>query len=339
MWQVREATCPAGSWGVRRRWTRCSPASTARSPAAVDCSSSVVSRASARAAWPTSWPRNRASAAPGSCGAAAGRWAVPRRTGRGSSRSARCLRDLDRAALRAHLGDGARHLARMVPEVRELLADVPSSPALDTDEARFQLFDATARFFKDVARTQPIVVILDDVHAADTPSLLLLRFLASPLHDGHLLVVATYRDGDHGAAHPLTPALAELSREPVTTRLLLRGLSQSDVARFIELSTTHRPPHGLITAVHAQTEGNPLFVGEVVQLLVREGRFEQAQPSAHGRLGIPPSVRQVIGQRLGHLSTECVRVLGLARSWAGSFPARARAAERDGWRPALANPR
>ena len=223
-----------------------------------------------------------------------------------------CLRDLDREAVRAHLGDGAGHVARMVPEVRELLADVPPSSALDTDEARFQLFDATARFLGNVARAQPLVVILDDIHAADVPSLLLLRFLASTLHDSHLLMVATYRDGDHGPGHPLTTALAELSREPATTRLQLRGLTRSDVARFIELTTARPPPHRLVAAIHEQTEGNPLFVGEVVRLLVREGRLEQPSTSDHRRLGIPTGVRQVIGQRLGHLSPECMRVLGPA---------------------------
>jgi len=223
-----------------------------------------------------------------------------------------CLQDLDQGTLRAQMGAGACHLARMVPEVRELCPDIPAAPSLDAEEARFQLFDSATRFLKSVARTQPIVLVLDDLHAADTPSLLLLRFLAGALSDSRLLVLATYRDGELGPDHPLTSTLAELAREPVSRGLVLGGLAKPDVARFIEITSERRPPQGLVTAVYAQTEGNPLFVGEVVRLLVREGRLDEDAESRTRRLGMPAGMRQVIGRRLGHLSSECGRILGLA---------------------------
>src|SRR5207245_737546 len=119
------------------------------------------------------------------------------------------------------------------------------------------------------------------------PSLLLLRFLAGALSDGHLLVLATYRDAELGPDHPLTSTVAELAREPVSRSIVLGGLARADVARFIEMTAERPPPQSLVAAVYAQTEGNPLFVGEVVRLLVREGRLEQAAESATWRLGIP----------------------------------------------------
>jgi hypothetical protein len=220
-----------------------------------------------------------------------------------------CIQGTDRETLRAQMGSGAVDLARMVPEVRELFPEIGASSSPGAEE-RFQLFDATTRFLRGAARSQPIVLVLEDLHAADAPSLLLLRFLAGALSDAHLLVLVTCRDAPLGLDHAAT--LAELGREPVSRSILLGGLPPSDVARFIEITAERVPAQSVIAAVYAHTEGNPLFVGELVRLLVREGRLDQAAESATGRLGIPAGVRQVIGRRLGHLSAECVRILGLA---------------------------
>ena len=71
--------------------------------------------------------------------------------------------------------------------------------------------------------------------------------------------------------HPLAETLAELTRERLFQRILLRGLTQEDVSRFIEDTSGIAPPQGLVENVYKQTEGNPLFVTEVVRLLVQEG--------------------------------------------------------------------
>ncbi len=70
--------------------------------------------------------------------------------------------------------------------------------------------------------------------------------------------------------HPLAKALGELNRERLFQPVLLRGLSQEDVGRFIEMTSGNNSPRGLAEAVYSQTEGNPLFVTEVVRLLVQE---------------------------------------------------------------------
>jgi hypothetical protein len=76
--------------------------------------------------------------------------------------------------LRSQLGAGAADLAQIVPELRELFPDLPK-PSLETEGARFRLFDTAARFLKHAADARPLVLVLDDLHAADEPSLLLLR--------------------------------------------------------------------------------------------------------------------------------------------------------------------
>ena len=154
------------------------------------------------------------------------------------------------------------------------------------------------------------MLVLDDLHAADEPSLLLLRFLVRQLGASRLLVVGAYRDVDPSLSDPLTTALTELVREPVTKSLALAGLGDREVAHFIELNTGEAPNDELVAAIHEETDGNPLFVGEIVRLLATEGGLDNA--AARSRLTIPQSVRDVIARRVRHLSEECSRVLVLA---------------------------
>ena len=241
------------------------------------------------------------------------------------------LRDIDAESLRSHLREGAGDVARLFPELCDVLADLPSAPPIESEGARFRLFDSMTAFLKRVATTRPLVLVLDDLHAADEPSLLLLRFLARELGDSRLLIVGAYRDVDPTLADPLATTLAELAREPVTRTLALAGLGEADVARFIELTAPGASAADLGPAVHAETDGNPLFVSETVRLLAAEGRLDEP---ATAPLAIPRSVRDVIGRRLRRLSDECNRLLALASVLGREFDLDALAGvsglERDG---------
>ena len=222
------------------------------------------------------------------------------------------LRGLIRATevetLRGQLGAGAADLAQLLPELRELFEDLPEPPAPESESARFRLFVAASAFLKSAAQSRPLVLVLDDLHAADEPSLLLLQFLARELGESRLLVVGAYRNVDPTPADPLTTALIQLAREPVTRSLALAGLGEHDVRRFLELMSGESPADELVAAIHEETEGNPLFVGEIARLLATEGGLTVARAS---RLAIPQSIRDVIARRLRHLSEECNRVLVL----------------------------
>jgi DNA-binding SARP family transcriptional activator len=213
------------------------------------------------------------------------------------------------AALRAQLGSHASDLTQLLPELRELFPDLPRPPALDSDGARFRLFEAMSACLRRAAEDQPLVLVLDDLHAADEASLLLLLFLARQLDTSRLLVVAAYRDVDPSPTEALKRIVTELAREPGTESLALTGLGERDVARFIELTSRETPSAGLVFAIHEKTAGNPLFVGEIVRLLAEE--WHRADTDAP-RLAIPQSVRDVIARRLRHLSEESNRLLVLA---------------------------
>jgi DNA-binding SARP family transcriptional activator len=221
------------------------------------------------------------------------------------------IREHDKERIRRELGTGARDVAQMLPELHELFPDLPAPPSMDPEGARFRLFDSTAAFLRAAGEAQPLVLVIDDLHAADTPSLLLLRFLARELREARILLVGAYRDTDAGPDDALNVTVAELRREPLTRLIQLGGLALPEVARFIETIAGAPASDLLAAAIHTQTEGNPLFVGELVRLLDAEGRLEEAG-TPQGGPNIPRGVRDVIGHRLRHLSQEAKRLLAVA---------------------------
>ena len=224
------------------------------------------------------------------------------------------VRDRDPEQLRSEMGAGAADIAEVVSDVRERLPELPPPSNVEPEQARFRLFDSISAFLKTASQRQPLVLVLDDLHWADQPSLALLQFVARELGGARLLIVGTYRDMELSRQHPLAEALGELNRERLFQRVLLRGLTQDDVGRFIEMTSGTNAPRGLIEAVHTQTEGNPLFVTEVVRLLVQEGELgtEQVRETDTWTIRIPEGVREVIGRRLNRLSQRCNDALTVA---------------------------
>jgi tetratricopeptide (TPR) repeat protein len=222
------------------------------------------------------------------------------------------VRERDPAALLSEMAGGAGAIAEVVSEVRERLPGLQPAAALGAEEARFRLFDSLTSFFRNAARERPLVFILDDLHWADKPSLLLLQFLARELGGTRILVIGTYRDVELGRRHPLAETLAELAKLDLSKRVLLRGLQQEDVSRFIELSAGSSAAESLVSAVYRETEGNPFFVHEVVRLLASEGRLGDSKTSGTWSVEIPQGIREAVGRRLNHLSEDCNEALTVA---------------------------
>jgi tetratricopeptide (TPR) repeat protein len=120
--------------------------------------------------------------------------------------------------------------------------------------------------------------------------------------------VAAYRDSESGPHDPLSVTVAELRREPIARLLRLGGLDLPEVARCIELIAGTTPDDELAAAIHGETEGNPLFVTELVRLLAEERRLEEAA-HAPWRASIPQGMREVIAHRMTHLSPDCRHLL------------------------------
>ncbi len=241
------------------------------------------------------------------------------------------VHERDPQTLLSEMGTGAAEIAEVVSEVRERLPGLPEPPKLDPDQARFRLFDSITGFLRNASRQTPLMVVLDDLHWADKPSLLLLQFLARELGEARLLILGTYRDVEVGRQHPLEQTLAELARAQRADRVLLRGLTEDDVLRFVSLSAGKTPPAALVEAVYRETEGNPFFVHEVVRLLQSDGRLEHPESVESWSVEIPQGVRQVIGRRLDALGEDANAVLTVASIIGREFELRAlaRAADRS----------
>jgi DNA-binding SARP family transcriptional activator/tetratricopeptide (TPR) repeat protein len=187
----------------------------------------------------------------------------------------------------------------------DALTDLTDRPSGDeTEAARFMMFESIARLLRSAAAEAPLAIFLDDIHAADAPSLLLLRFVAADLAQHRIAVVGCYRDTEVGPE--LAETLAELAREPVVIRLALKGLGAESTATLLASTMGEAPSAELAGRVQAETHGNPLFAGELGRLFATEG------VPAGERLPIPEGVREAITLRLRRQSQDCRDVLALA---------------------------
>ena len=152
------------------------------------------------------------------------------------------------------LDAGSGELAELLPELRERMPGIPEPTEQDPEGARFQLFQAVSSLLVRAGQRRPVVLVLDDLHAADEPSLLMLRFVVRELAHARALVLAAYRDIDPTPTDPLTVAVTELLREQVTQPLRLSGLRRDDVARFIELVSGEPASEDLVSSIHEETE-------------------------------------------------------------------------------------
>lgn len=223
-------------------------------------------------------------------------------------------------ALHVELGAGAADIAQLVPEVAARLPDLPVLPALAPEQARFRTFDHIAAFLRRAAMAQPLVLIFDDLHWADAPSLLLLEFVAREVLDAPIVVLGTYRDVEVGRQHPLVRTVGEVVRTGQSQRVGLQGLSKREVGQLVAASGVTATAE-LVTAVYEETAGNPFFVHEVARLLAGEagdGDAVGAERTAR-RLPMPESVREAVGRRLDRLSPACNEVLTAAAAIGRQF--------------------
>ena len=238
----------------------------------------------------------------------------------------------DPAELAADLGLGAGEVLRLVPELAGLLpAPPPDPPRLEPEQARFRLFDAVASYLRGTAGRTPLLLVVDDLHWADVPSLLLLRFLARDLRDSRILVLATYRDPELGPHDPVAELVADLARAAMPVPLT--GLASADVGEIVQDATGTATDPAVVEALHRRSGGNPLFAAELARLLATQGRLGAGPDDLAGGVAgaVPDTIRAVLGRRLARLDPDCRDLLRLAAVAGVRFGVEllARAAGRD----------
>jgi DNA-binding SARP family transcriptional activator len=233
--------------------------------------------------------------------------------------------------LRQILGNTAVDLAKIAPEVRLKLPELPQPEPLGPEIERRNLYSAVAHYFSALAAERPLMLILDDLQWADAATMQLLNFLtlqstgSSPFDGRDLskkstavpLYLMLYRTGEVHEAHPLRGLLAALVRGNIGEELRLQRLNEEQVQKLLVNMAGHDVQPVFANEIYRQTEGNPFYIGEVIRSLVLEGKLkwtgEYWQATVKpDELDIPQSVRLVIERRLLHLSPECRMTLAVA---------------------------
>ncbi|MDP6714532.1 MAG: AAA family ATPase [SAR202 cluster bacterium] len=214
----------------------------------------------------------------------------------------------DAEHLEEAMGSGAEVIGEIVPELRSKLPGLGTPPMFDPSSARFRLFDSITAYLKNASATRPLALILEDLHWADASSLALLEHFASDMRPSSLLIVGTYRDIETPDDHPLTRTIGGLVRQEGFQILQLGGLSQDDVSEMVATSVGGDAPSSVVEKVHLRTEGNALFVVELLKLLEASGLDETDE----WQFAIPEGIRGVISRRFEVLSVQCNETLTIA---------------------------
>ncbi len=212
-------------------------------------------------------------------------------------------------------------LAAAYPELGHLLPSLAreSAPAAvpgGGEGERARLFAAIARLLGDLATPRPLVLALDDLHAADVASLQLLHYLARAASERRWLIVGAYRDEDVTAGSPCGQLCATLTRDELCRRVDLRHLAHHDCDAFVRaLLPDGVVEPALLERLYALSLGNPLFVQELVRLLREQGLLtlvDGAWQAADGAVDVPRGVRDLVEARVQGLGDDVRHTLTLA---------------------------
>ena len=234
------------------------------------------------------------------------------------------IRGVSRETLAIAFGDTAPELARMVPELRRIFPDLPPPLELPPEQERRYLFNCFTEFIERASHLQPLLFILEDVHWADEPTLLLLQHVAQRLSSMPIMLLATYRDVELDVERPLARTLEELHRRRLAHRISLSRLPKDGVSEMLSALAGRDAPPKLVNAVYNETEGNCFFVEEVFQHLNEEGKLFDPSGAWRtevevGEIDVPEGVRLVLGRRLSRLSETARRTLSAAAVIGRSF--------------------
>ena len=160
-----------------------------------------------------------------------------------------------------------------------------------------RVFEALLAVFDAMAAEQPLVLVIEDLHWADSSTRGFVRFLARTLCAERMLVLGTYRSDELHRRHPLRPLLAELARDPLAHLVELERLSREEMAEQLEDILGSRADPGLVERLYSRSEGNPLFTEELLAV------------GLDGRGTLPPTLRDALMLRVERLSPPAQEVL------------------------------
>ncbi len=201
---------------------------------------------------------------------------------------------------------GVEALLTLIPGLTEVLPDLAAPTRADPETERYALFDAVVALLELASAAAPVVLILDDLHWAAKPTLLLLRHLLRFGDRARVQIVGTYRNTDLDRSHPLAAMLADLHRgagSGTANRLALSGLDEADVTAYV--TEAGYDDEELARALASVTGGNPFFLIEALRHVDETGGVWD--PTT-----LPQGVRETVSRRLSRLPAETNTALAAA---------------------------
>ena len=231
--------------------------------------------------------------------------------------------DLPAEVLQA--GTYAGPLERLAPRLPLRAETTEGEVGADLDAARERLFVGISHFFRELARSSPIVLFLDDLQWADSASLRLLESFVASSGEGRWLVLALYRPEFRGSTSVPAEVLGGLARRAGVDRIALDRLPLPAIRQLVlALVKTKAIPDELVRQVFEKTGGNPYFVGEIIRALKEAGLLSgeagQPAPKLPPNLPVPDSVRRLVRQRIERVDEDVVTFLRTVAVLGPEFP-------------------
>jgi DNA-binding winged helix-turn-helix (wHTH) protein/tetratricopeptide (TPR) repeat protein len=164
--------------------------------------------------------------------------------------------------------NAAAELAELLPELRGS-SSAPRQISQDSGHARFRLFDAIAQVLERKARRTTLLIVVDDLHKSDLPSLELLHFILRGQRNARLLLLATYRENEIQRWPSRSQLLGLISRSGGAIALPLAGLTACEIQQFVEATTGQPTTKETVDILQDKTAGNPFFLSQLLPMLSR----------------------------------------------------------------------
>ena len=229
-----------------------------------------------------------------------------------------------RDALSAALGNNARVIIDVIPNVQWIMGSQPPVPALGATEAQNRFSQSFQQFIAVFARPQhPLVVFLDDLQWADAPSLALMALLCTNRDSHNLLIIGAYRDNEVSVSHPLTLTLNHIRDEGAAVQTILLGPRSPDDLNQMTADTLHQPPTNtreLSQLLLQKTGGNPFFVTQFLKEIHAQGWFRldlasgswQWEMAQIGAAGMTDNVVDLMTGKIARMSPLTQQALKIA---------------------------
>lgn len=218
--------------------------------------------------------------------------------------------------LRLQLADSAAVVATLLPELYELIPDLPPLAPLNTEHERLRLMHGLVQFIHRATAAQPWFLLLDDLHWADAASLQVFHYLVRNIDTAPLFIIGTYRDVELVPEHPMNEMRHSLSRYPAYHHMQLNRLGLEGVGQLLDEFWGQKVPQEWVEAIYQRTGGNPFYVEEAAKDLVDQGTAALRDGTWHFApvvdIQLPKRAHDLILRRVSRLTAGPQELLRLA---------------------------